>query len=182
MSRTKGWKLGLGIAVVTAAVITASLRGHLWTPGGPSNEGPAKPAPRVSLKDAAGKARSLEEFRGNIVLVHFWASWCPPCVPELPEFLHAAERYEGKKVKFVAISTDEKWEDAAKLIPAELRPSIAMLWDPQSEAADRFGTYQYPETYVLDGELRVIAKWVGPQEWGSEFMDQFLMRALTLIQ
>jgi peroxiredoxin len=164
------------------AASTGRLAGleSMWGGAG-DTEGPARPAPRVKLKDASGKARSLEEFRGNIVLVHFWASWCPPCIPELPEFLHLGESVEGKRVKLVAISTDEKWEDAAKLIPSPLASGVSMLWDPESEAADQFGTYQYPETYVLDGELRIVAKWVGPQEWSSPLMSQFLERALTLL-
>ncbi len=183
-------------ARVAAALIAALLIifGAAWATGrlpegflggrgyDPEVDGPARPAPNVTLLDPSRKKHALEEFRGNIVLVHFWASWCPPCVPELPEFLAVGKAFEGKKLKLLAISTDERWEDAAKIIPGEIPSNASLLWDPESEAADRFGSYVFPETYVLDDELRVVAKWVGPQDWGGPMMAQFLERALTLMK
>lgn len=128
-------------------------------------------APAITLKDPAGKERSLEEFRGKTVLVHFWAAWCPPCVEEIGHFRELARSLEGKPVGLIAVSLDPKWEDALKLLPAEGLPAnLASLLDASGKSAEDYGTYQFPETYLLkpDGDKHRIAfKWVGPQEWQS---------------
>lgn len=121
------------------------------------------------LKDAAGKVHRLSELKGQPVLVHFWATWCPPCLDELPEFLEMVKRSEGRKIHFVAITLDKSWEDAHKILPTKDLPvNLVSLIDPEATSADTFGSYNYPETYALDRELKIIEKFVGPRPWGSE--------------
>lgn len=140
-----------------------------------SAERAMKPAPAFELKDSEGKTYALSEFAGKVVVLHFWASWCAPCVEELPEFLNAAKRAAGKPISWVAVSLDKNWEEAHKILPRkDLPENVISLLDPKLEVPEKFGSYQYPESYVLSPRLRIVEKWVGPQEWADPKMDEAL--------
>jgi len=125
-------------------------------------------APRFELKDSAGKSHGLENLRGNVVLIHFWASWCPPCLDEIPRWVAAASQFGGLPVKLVAISVDEQWPQALKVLPqANVPPNMISLLDPESATARAFGTTKFPESYLLDTELRIVDKWMGVVDWKS---------------
>ncbi|WP_371359313.1 TlpA family protein disulfide reductase, partial [Salmonella sp. M241] len=81
----------------------------------PANE-KLRAAPEFALADSSGKVHRLADLRGNTVMVHFWASWCPPCLEEIPQFLEAARAPQGRSIRWVAITEDEKWEDALKML------------------------------------------------------------------
>lgn len=146
----------------------------------PSNSGPpslsllsdpysvskAKPAPRFELKDASGKVHRLHDYRDKLVLLHFWASWCPPCLDEIPQWVELATRFKDQPVQLVAISLDDAWEEAQKVLPDRNLPAnLISVLDVTTKLPEEYGTYQFPETYLLDGEQKIIAKWVGPQDW-----------------
>jgi thiol-disulfide isomerase/thioredoxin len=125
-------------------------------------------APRFALKESGGREHALDELRGNAVIVHFWASWCPPCLEEIPQWLEFARRWTGRPVRFLAVSLDAAWPEALKILPnAKLSPNVISVLDTTGKLPDRFGTYQYPETYLLDRDLRIVSKWIGPQDWSS---------------
>jgi thiol-disulfide isomerase/thioredoxin len=137
-------------------------------PGSPTNIAHPRPAPRFELPQADGKPFRLESFKGNAVIVHFWASWCPPCLGEIPKWLAFAAKMRDKPVRFVAISLDQDWEHALKILPVSAVPANTVsVLDREQKLPDPFGTYQYPETYLLDRDLKIVSKWIGPQEWDN---------------
>jgi cytochrome c biogenesis protein CcmG, thiol:disulfide interchange protein DsbE len=130
--------------------------------------GPLKPAPKFSLRDSAGQTHALDDLPGQPVVVHFWASWCAPCVDELPQWLAAAKSYAGKPVKWVAVSLDENWADAGKIFKDKNPgPNVVSLLDPDQKTSEAFGSFQFPESYLLDAQHRIVTKWVGSQNWTS---------------
>ena len=145
-------------------------------------------APRFKLPDSKKEIFTLERFKGRVSLVHFWASWCPPCLDEIPRWLELAQSYEGKPVHFIAISLDSTWTDVFKIMPethpafsrmrAGTPPQLLSLLDSEVSVPDQFGSYQYPETYLIDKNLRVITKWVGPQNWASAELRSLVEQAM----
>jgi len=131
--------------------------------------GSLRPAPRFSLADAQGVRHALEDLKGNVVVLHFWASWCHPCLGEIPEWVNFSATFQDRPVKFVAISLDQNWEDALKILPKQATPShqLLSLLDTSGKIAEEYGTYQFPETYLLNQDLKVLTKWVGPQDWSQ---------------
>lgn len=145
----------------------------------PTNVAHPRPAPLFELPQADGKPFRLESLKGNAVVVHFWASWCPPCLSEIPHWLEFASQWNGKPVRFVAVSLDQGWPEALKILPtSQLPPNAISVLDREQKLPDLFGTYQYPETYLLDPELRIVSKWVGAQDWTSPLINQALMAVL----
>lgn len=102
------------------------------------------------------------------MLVHFWASWCPPCLEEIPQWVKLAPRYKNLPLKMLAITVDDQLDAALKVLPSsKLGSNLILLWDQGSEIANNYGTHQFPETYLLDKQLNIINKWIGPQDWNS---------------
>ncbi|MCM2324585.1 MAG: TlpA family protein disulfide reductase [Oligoflexia bacterium] len=172
MTQNRAW-LGLGLGLGLTVALTwiyflehGSQRGQEETG---RVELARQAAPLFRLKDAAGKEHSLEGLKGNAVVLHFWASWCPPCIDEIPVFLRLAKRLEGRPVKLLAVSLDGTWKDAHKILPSRALPAnVISVLDSNSAVPDEYGTYQFPETFLLSPQLEIITKWAGPQDWASE--------------
>ena len=138
----------------------------------------ARNAPDIQAADDRGRPFHLQSLKGQVVLVHFWASWCPPCLEEIPNFLKLAESYAGKPIKFIAVSLDEGWDEAKKtLAPDAHGDNLISVLDQTKLLPDRYGTYQYPETYLLSKDLGIITKWVGGQNWESPLNRAAIERA-----
>ncbi len=122
-------------------------------------------APEFSLQALDGKLVNLSDYRGKVVLVHFWATWCPPCVDEMPTLERLHRTRKGKDFDILAISVDE---DAAGAVAAFMRKnglSLPVLLDPSRTAAELYGTFKLPETYIVDREGVVRYKEIGPRDW-----------------
>ena len=123
----------------------------------------------------------LTDFPGRAALVHFWASWCPPCLEETPNFVKLAQDMSGSSVAFIAVSIDDSWKDAQKILnPAAIPPDLVSLLDLGKKLPERYGTYQYPETYLLTRAHRILTKWVGPQDWADARMRELIERAAAM--
>ena len=118
------------------------------------------PAPKFSLMDSHQQKRSLASYKGKVVFVNFWASWCAPCQLELPELDRLAAAYKGKRLQVVAINVDEKSADAKKLLrKLGLKdPAMQILWDPKSKAVSAYNVETMPSSFILDdrGKIRFI--------------------------
>jgi thiol-disulfide isomerase/thioredoxin len=137
-------------------------------------------APEFVLKDHLNHDHTLQEMRGKLVIVHFWASWCPPCLKEIPDLIEFAEAWQDKPIEILAVSLDENWENAEKVVVSSKLPkNFISTLDLSGKVPEAYGTYQYPETYLLDGEGKIIVKWVGGQPWSSPGMQKALLEALN---
>ncbi len=171
-----GVSIGI-IAIVIGATFFIHSRQNLDQIPEPSSELNYRYAPNFELTDWRGKKQRLGDQRGSVVLIHFWASWCPPCLDEIPKWIEFANRFKGKRFKFIAISLDQNWRDALKIVPGASLPSnVLSLLDDSGKVAEDFGSYQFPETYLLSPDLKIITKWVGPQEWNNPKLIELLDR------
>jgi len=119
---------------------------------------------------------------GDVVLLHFWASWCPPCIQELPELLKLAADFRGRRLRLVAISHDDAWADldgalqraTGKGLPTDgtwLRDPGGNSADPSTMLRTRLGTDKLPETYVIvDGQI--LGRFINSQPWLAPQMKQ----------
>jgi peroxiredoxin len=123
-------------------------------------------APEFELPDLEGDRHRLADFRGKVVVLNFWATWCPPCIDEMPslEKLHRALAERG--VAVVAISVDERFSDVPAFV-GKLGLTFAVLYDEGKRVSRKYRTFKYPETYILDREGRLRSKVVGPRDWAA---------------
>jgi peroxiredoxin len=124
-------------------------------------------APAIRLPALSGESVDLLALRGRVVLVNFWATWCPPCVEEMPslEKLHRTLGPEGLAV--VGVSVDED-EAALRAFVQKVGVTFPTLRDPGGRGpAAAYKTTGYPETYVLDPQGVLIESYIGPSDWAS---------------
>jgi len=134
---------------------------------------PGAAAPNFTITTAQGHVRHLTDYRGRVLVLNFWATWCPPCVEEVPSLNLLQRRLEGTPVTVLAISVDQ---DAAAY--QRFLQTYGILFptarDADAEIPHRYGTVRYPETYIIDPHGRVTRKIVGPTDWNNPEMVQYL--------
>lgn len=125
--------------------------------------------PSFELPDMGGAPIKSETFRGKVVVLNFWATWCAPCVEEFPSMLKMADHFNGK-VLLVTIAADERKEDIDRFVNALKLKSKnwVSLWDPQNNISKQFGTVRLPETYILTKDLKLVKKVVNSLDWMQE--------------
>jgi thiol-disulfide isomerase/thioredoxin len=111
--------------------------------------------PALSLKDAQGVTHSLSELRGQVVLVHFWASWCEPCRDEIPQLSGAVRRYAQQGLRLVAVNVGESRSGIARFV-AQVPIAGLVLEDRDSETPPAWRTHILPASYLIgrDGQMR----------------------------
>ncbi len=122
-------------------------------------------APEFRLPGLDSNLVSLSAYRGKVVMVHFWATWCPPCVEEMPVLEQLYRSLAGQDFEILAVSVDERGADAVAPFARRNNLTFPVLLSPDRSAASQYGTFKFPETYVLDREGIVRIKAIGPKDW-----------------
>ena len=120
----------------------------------------------IQLKDAFGNLTRLSDYRGKVVFVNFWASWCAACVVEMPAMEKLHRRLKDKDFVMVAINMQES-DTQVKAFFEKLKLSFTALLDSNGEVAAGFAVNALPTTFVLDKEGRIVGAAIGPREWDS---------------
>jgi peroxiredoxin len=165
-----------GIVVVVAAaafgyVHLAENKGYALKPG--------TQAPGFRLPSLGGGEVNLASQRGRIVVVNFWATWCPPCVAEMPSLERLYRTLTPEGLAVVTVSTDEDQAELRKFV-SQHRLTLPVLMDPGGRVAGGdYRTTGYPETFLLDRQGRILRHVVGPAEWDSPEMLADLRRLMA---
>jgi thiol-disulfide isomerase/thioredoxin len=149
--------------LLSLAVLSACNRG-----AHPAQTG--KIAPDFTVSDGSTTVH-LASYRGRVVLLNFWATWCAPCVEELPSLLEL--HHDQPNLAILAVSIDE---DPAAYSGFIVRRHVDLVTvrDPAQSAANLFHTEMWPETYVIDRNGIIRRKFVGPQDWTSPEIRAYL--------
>jgi peroxiredoxin len=120
----------------------------------------------IQLKDVYGNTVRLSDFRGKVVFLNFWATWCAACVVEMPSMEKLHRRLKDKDFVMIAINAQES-NVQVKTFFEKLKLSFAALLDSNGEVATGFAVNALPTTFVLDKEGRIVGAAIGPREWNS---------------
>ena len=121
-------------------------------------------APKFSITADGGRTVSVPDFGGKLLVLNFWATWCPPCVEETPSLSEFASRFAGKGVVVLGVSVD-KDEKAYRGFLKQYRPAFLTARDPSADISSLYGTFKYPETYIINKDGKVVAKLISNQDW-----------------
>jgi peroxiredoxin len=124
------------------------------------------PAPDFTLPDLDGKPHRLADLRGRVVVLNFWATWCPPCIDEMPSLQRLQQAFADRGVEVVAVSVDERFSDVGAFV-RKFHLTFTVLHDDGKKVSRKYQTFKYPETYILDREGRLKSKVIGPRDWAS---------------
>ncbi len=129
-----------------------------------------RPAPDFTVSDGSTTVH-LASYRGRVVLLNFWATWCAPCIVEIPSLLQL--HHQMPSLAILAVSVDEDPDAYASFI-RERHVDFITVRDPSESAPKLFHTDMWPETYLIDRKGVIRAKFIGAQDWSSPEMLQFL--------
>jgi cytochrome c biogenesis protein CcmG/thiol:disulfide interchange protein DsbE len=131
-------------------------------------------APDFTLQDSDHKV-TLSQFRGQVVVLNFWATWCPPCIEETPALVRMQARLKEKGVVVLAVSIDA--DDAAyhKFLK-DYSVNLVTVRDEAKKASSLYGTFGWPESYVIDRNGVIRRKFIGAVDWNSPEVTDYLSK------
>lgn len=128
---------------------------------------PATPAPELKAQDLAGATRTLADYRGKVVLLNFWASWCPPCLREMPSMERLREKMAGRPLVIVALDSAETRKEVEAFL-AKMQLGFPVLLDPDGSNTKRWRVFALPTSFLLDASGRIRYVLTGPIEWDED--------------
>lgn len=124
--------------------------------------------PDFKLTQLNGEPLTLSQFKGKVVLLNFWASWCEPCIKEFPSMIKLIDELKGEVV-LLAISADYEKKDMETFLKAfqVKSPHIYTAWDQDQKLAKSYGTFTLPESYIIGKDGKLVRKVTGIEEWAT---------------
>jgi thiol-disulfide isomerase/thioredoxin len=159
-------KLGIvALAAVLCVVVAGTLEQHVTEKG--------DTGPKFQVTTDQGRTISRSDFGSKILVLNFWASWCAPCIQEMPSLDQFARQFAGKGVTVLAISVDTNEQKYRELLN-RAKPAFLTARDPTADIAARYGTFLYPETYIIDQSGKVLYKEANARDWSDPaFLNYF---------
>jgi cytochrome c biogenesis protein CcmG, thiol:disulfide interchange protein DsbE len=141
-----------------------------------------KRAPEFSVADADRRV-TLDQFRGQILVLNFWATWCPPCIEEMPSLVQMQHKMQSKGVTVLAISLDDD-SDAYHTFLQQHKIDMLTVREGGTrgetgvvaEVSSKYGTFKVPETYIIDRDGIIRRKFIGPVDWNKIEVIEYLSR------
>jgi cytochrome c biogenesis protein CcmG, thiol:disulfide interchange protein DsbE len=131
-------------------------------------------APEFSVQDS-DRAVALNQFRGQVVVLNFWATWCPPCVEEMPSLVEMQRRMRAKGVTVLAVSVDVD-ENAYRRFLKDHGVDLLTVLDSAQKSSNLYGSFKFPETYIIDRNGVMRRKFIGAVDWTAPEVTDFLAK------
>jgi thiol-disulfide isomerase/thioredoxin len=135
------------------------------------------PTPDFTLVDPSGKKVSLKDYRGKVVLLNFWASWCVPCREEMPAMERLYDQYKNKGFTIVAVNVKDNQKDASAFLK-NLKITYPVMVDPDGEVGLLYGAWGLPTTYLIGPKGEGLARIWGPAPWDGPGAKQVVQDLL----
>lgn len=136
-------------------------------------------APDFKLPDINGLNVRLSDFRGKVILLNFWATWCPPCREEIPSMQSLYEKLNNNGLEIIAVSIDKKGKEAVTPFVKNHQMTFRVLLDPEQEISTTYGVNAIPESFILDKEGKIVNKVTGALNWMEEASIKYFEKLLS---
>ncbi len=135
--------------------------------------------PDFILPDLEGHQWRLSQFRGSVVMLNFWATWCPPCQAEMPSIEALYRQYKGRGLVILAVSTDRQADTAVANFRTDRDLTFPILLDRDGRIASSYGVRGLPTTYVIDRHGKIVGTEFGARDWSGRAARQTIERLLN---
>jgi thiol-disulfide isomerase/thioredoxin len=167
-------RLCLLALTILASLLMACQRNDQGIQGSSSSATENRPAPDIVVNALNGEPLRLSQLKGKVVLLNFWATWCPPCREEIPSMMKLNRSMAGKPFQMVAVSLDEGGKPAIESFFRGSGYLLPAYTDTDGRAAALYGVSGVPETFVIDKNGVVVKKIIGPLAWDAADTIAFL--------
>lgn len=144
---------------------------------GEVSEVSAVPAPELKLVDLGGASPQLGDYRGRVVLINFWASWCTPCLKEMPSLQRLAKSLESKPFALLTINMGESPAAASRALKL-MKAELPVLLDRNGDVYRQWGAKLLPTSFVLDKQGEIRYRILGDMEWDADAEVEEILQAL----
>jgi cytochrome c biogenesis protein CcmG/thiol:disulfide interchange protein DsbE len=179
MTARQQWSVvGVIVAVMGVGLLAAShyMKDELF----PVTIGSTAPDFRAKVLGES-RYKTLADYKGQVVLLNVWATWCPPCQAELPSLQRLYQAYGDKGLKLVAVSIDDYvTEDSIRAFAKNFGITFEILHDSTHAIERIYQTTGYPESFVIGREGTIRKKWIGPDDWNSQGNQALVSQLLGL--
>ena len=151
-------RMALLCLIVLASALSGAADLKLW-PGGPT--------PGLELQELDGRGHRLTDYRGKVVLVNFWATWCVPCRDEMPSIQHLKEKLAGRPFEVLAVNLDEPEARVRKFL-TQIKVDFTVLLDPEKKVARAWDARILPASFVVGPDGRIRYSLVGDLDWADD--------------
>ncbi len=134
-------------------------------------------APDFQITSDSGRAISRSNFGGRLLVLNFWATWCPPCIEEMPSLDQFQRRFANAGVVVAGVSVDTN-EGAYRELLRKTNVAFLTARDPEARISSSYGTFKFPETYIIDNQGKVLRKIIGPTNWMDPEMVRYIQSLL----
>ncbi len=132
------------------------------------------PAPEFTVADA-DRTVELKTLRGQVVVLNFWATWCAPCVEEMPSLVRMQHAMKDKGVTVLAVSVDDDARQYRQFLEKN-KVDLLTVRDPQQKSNELYGTFKFPETYIIDRQGVLRRKFIGAVDWTKADIVDYLAK------
>ncbi|MBU0573584.1 MAG: TlpA disulfide reductase family protein [Candidatus Margulisiibacteriota bacterium] len=164
-------RIALAILISLTFTLTGFAMGELPKAG---SSAPAAGVIDFALPDLAGNRVSIEELRGKVVFINFWATWCPPCAAEMPAMQRLYEKMDKRKFEMLAVNEDRGGAPVIKRFLGDKNYTFKILLDINNNVAYKYNITFFPTTFIIDKQGEVAATMIGAREWDSQEMIKTL--------
>ena len=133
-----------------------------------------KAAPNFTVRDS-DRTVTLSQFKGQVVVLNFWATWCPPCIEEMPSLVRMQQHMQSKGVTVLAVSVDVDENNYRRFLK-EHGVNLLTVRDPDQKSNGLYGTFKFPETYIIDRNGIMRRKFIGAVDWTEPEIIDFLAK------
>jgi cytochrome c biogenesis protein CcmG, thiol:disulfide interchange protein DsbE len=175
MSRPQQWTVGIGVVMtlVFGTALAVKIRPQIDLVGVGST------APAFRAKDlATGRVVTLADYRGKVLLVNVWATWCAPCRVEMPSMERLYRRLGGPDFRVLAVSIDEDGDSVVTAFAREMGVTFDILHDRTGAIKPAYQATGVPESWVINRDGVIIKKVVGPSEWDAPVNEGLIRRLI----
>ncbi|HSB30431.1 MAG TPA: TlpA disulfide reductase family protein [Candidatus Sulfobium mesophilum] len=134
-------------------------------------------APEFSLKDLSGRPVTLSSLKGKVVLLNFWATWCPPCISEMPVFNKLYKEMRGRGLEIVAISADRS-ESYVRDFVSKHSLDLRVLFDADRSVTKQYKVFSMPTTFLIDKNGVIVEKFFGEYDWTDQEIKKKIEKLL----
>ena len=127
-----------------------------------------KPAPEFLLEDTKGNKVSLSDFRGKVVMVNFWATWCPPCKEEMPSMERLNKIMANDDFVMLAINVEANGRSVVPNFLKENPHNFTVLYDDEGSVQQQYGVFKFPESFIIRKDGTVDKRVIGQIDWASQ--------------
>ncbi|MDQ7011882.1 MAG: TlpA disulfide reductase family protein [Mariprofundaceae bacterium] len=158
-------KAGLSALWLAVMVVPANAIANPFSDMGVVRPKTSLPAPDFTLTDMDGERHQLSDYRGEVVLIHFWATWCLPCRAEMPAIHRLSRTFDGKGLKVLCVNVDRGNRQAVEDFMQDIGLHFHTLLDPQGEVRGRYEVFALPTSYIIGRDGKIIGRAIGERNW-----------------